>query len=1119
MLRAIQTGLLVLFLGIFTVSSVQAGSVKKRIGSDKIRINTRLNGHNSSMLYASKHGLNEIDQPQVFKVLAIRVDFLPDTLETTTGDGSFFTEFPDTMDAEDWIVDPPPHNRQYFQDQLLAARNYFEKFSRGNVILSGMDETTGEGGDIFPATPNGAYTLPYPIWNVNFGDDDDERLSEKLTQLFIDSWQAADESGDLAGIAPDDYDVFVIFHAGAGNEFDTGFDLTPHDIPSVFIDSTDMAEYANDYDGIQLSNGMVIERGMILPEMQRQSGIEIGMMGTVVAQIGHAIGMPHLYQPDTGNPGIGMFGLMDRGFGGFFGIVPTPPSAWMRLHMGWEDTVQVTKGTVHLADIYLPESSVPDSVARLVSVPITDTEYYLLEARQRDPLELEYTIAYDRDGREMRLNDDYSVEVEAGFRVPVRVDNYSFDFPGDGILIWHIDDAVIEARVHLDRIQEDENRRGVDIEEADGSEDIGEDYAFLSAGDGSEYGIIQDCFYPGNDLWEDANRGVLVTFGPDTYPNTQTNFETNTQAFITEFTVPDSIISCRIGNAWLEEGFPVTFGSGQSVERTINPDYDGDGTKDLLFLSQNSLDEQSQRINLYGMRGDGTLLGDEFLLMTFEGVDLNRSDTEVHVVYADIDQDEAEEVFLLLQNRVVRIEYDLTNPTSQIITSLPMFLPTNETGDWLRLMLAGQEDDPVLVGSALVHDDMGNETYSTFILEPDLNGISERIDDFSARLTYGSEWSDTLISTGNDRFNIYTISNQQMVQKSIDPSIGFSINIADIYSVELNGDSYPEIIHSQDVAGTGDNGFRQFFVWMGIADGFFDPRPRYLRSDGSASNTHFMFIDADNDGQYEILPHAPGRYGIQYGINVLEISGIQTEDVNCSFELSAPDGTPNTFHNFIFTDLWGDGEEQVFAEKIGYPDDGTLQRANISLTAKEIRTSRTLDGFPFELNHPESYSVCNVDDDNDLELVVFSIENQLAKVEIYNIPNGGSARTRILSQMNLSIRNAEILSARNTGHIWERPNGGSLPTTSGLDKSQAYIWPNPVIDDIAHVRFWSGKSGTAEVKVFDQVGRLLKEQSMSYQGGMDNELVMDCSDLPSGVYTARLEAGGEHKMIRFAVVQ
>jgi hypothetical protein len=149
--------------------------------------------------------------PDTLRVIAIRVDFQPDTLSTTTGDGSFFYEIPNGEDPENWRIDPPPHDSLYFADQLYALRRYYQRHSRGKLTLTGRHNSgTESGGDLFPAGAQAAYTLPYPIWHVNYGNGDDQRLNETLTQLFIDAWTLADTDPD---VNLSDYDLFLIFHA------------------------------------------------------------------------------------------------------------------------------------------------------------------------------------------------------------------------------------------------------------------------------------------------------------------------------------------------------------------------------------------------------------------------------------------------------------------------------------------------------------------------------------------------------------------------------------------------------------------------------------------------------------------------------------------------------------------------------------------------------------------------------------------------------------------------------------------------------------------------------------------------------------------------------------------
>jgi hypothetical protein len=64
-------------------------------------------------------------QPQrAYKVLAVMVEFQTDDDPLTTGNGKFDLSFPNKK-----IIDPPPHDKRYFEAHLQFLKNYFAKFS------------------------------------------------------------------------------------------------------------------------------------------------------------------------------------------------------------------------------------------------------------------------------------------------------------------------------------------------------------------------------------------------------------------------------------------------------------------------------------------------------------------------------------------------------------------------------------------------------------------------------------------------------------------------------------------------------------------------------------------------------------------------------------------------------------------------------------------------------------------------------------------------------------------------------------------------------------------------------------------------------------------------------
>ena len=85
---------------------------------------------------------------QTINVAAIRVEFVEDNNALTTGNGLFAV---DSVTNDPFAIDPAPHNRTYFKDQIIAADNYFNNVSKGKVRVTG---------NVFPAGLNSAYKLP-----------------------------------------------------------------------------------------------------------------------------------------------------------------------------------------------------------------------------------------------------------------------------------------------------------------------------------------------------------------------------------------------------------------------------------------------------------------------------------------------------------------------------------------------------------------------------------------------------------------------------------------------------------------------------------------------------------------------------------------------------------------------------------------------------------------------------------------------------------------------------------------------------------------------------------------------------------------------------------------------
>ncbi len=509
--------------------------------------------------------------PDSMQVLAIRVEFQEDNASTTTGNGLFNLSQP----SGQFQIDPPPHNRSYFQDHLLFLKNYFLKVSDGKLIING---------DVFPQEENASYQLGQPMtfYNPNLSPQEN---NAGLASLFYDAIRKADEDSDIDFSR---YDAFIVFHAGVGKDVNLGFDETPQDIPSLFITSEFFQTYLG-ITGVLVNNGtMEISSGIIAPETESQEGVDLGLNGILTSNFGSQLGLQDLFSLETRRSGIGRFGLMDVGLFNGDGLLPAVPCAWSRMDAGWAEAIDIYYSREDLLPVAYPVGS---QAVKIYRVPINENEYFLVENRYAGTLSLDslqYTLAQGRlEFPTMRevLMTYLADEVTFSSRgVLTDVRNPDLGLPGNGCLIWHIDENVIQQRRGSNSINADPEHRGVDLEEADGSQDIGQAYDFLSPGYGSEIGYVLDMWYKGN-----TSPIFKNDFSSNSIPNSRSYFNrANSHIKIFDFSRADSLMTFRVSFDFFQQYFP--FGIDPAVYgqvrfmKTSDVDYDGRGE---LLLATN----------------------------------------------------------------------------------------------------------------------------------------------------------------------------------------------------------------------------------------------------------------------------------------------------------------------------------------------------------------------------------------------------------------------------------------------------------------------------------------------------------------------------------------------------
>lgn len=559
--------IILLFLALCAVSVVQAEGLQMSYYDGCSGFSKRNLVQNAAYRWENgrtqiNSGIVENPQADTIRIISILAEFATDQDNQTTGNGKFILSA-----STPAMIDPPPHDAGYFQNQLTALAEYYQTVSNGKLILIGT---------VSPKT----VSLKHPMGYYNPGTNE-EALDKGLSELFRDAVLAADSSG----IVFSGFDAVIIFHAGVGKDVDVGYDQTPRDIPSVFLKLEDLKKHLGNnspsFRGIAVENGKyLVQEGILLPETESQEGYEIGLLGTTVLMFGFQIGLPALWDTDSQRTGIGRWGLMDQGSGNFNGLIPAEPDAFSKVFLGWEKPIEVRQGTnLRIA------CSAAKTANKIYKVPIQEKEYFLLENRSHDPNGDGSAFGWDSAGNRIQFTAEGGILSDKPFGVIIRVDEYDFDLPGSGILIWHVDENIVEAGLAENKINADPDHRGVDLEEADGAQDIGESYGMLEAGGGSENGIMQDAWYADNDIHFLANRSGEVIFDSDSHPNSRSNSGGNSHIEIIGFSVIDTVMSFSVNTDFLDNHFPRYFTPGLTLYPPLSGDLDGDGQSEIVAAS------------------------------------------------------------------------------------------------------------------------------------------------------------------------------------------------------------------------------------------------------------------------------------------------------------------------------------------------------------------------------------------------------------------------------------------------------------------------------------------------------------------------------------------------------
>jgi M6 family metalloprotease-like protein len=512
--------------------------------------------------------------PETVRVLGLRVDFETDRLgtQTTTTDGRF-----DLRDGEALgiPIDPPPHNRAFFVSHLQAMARYWGFVSYGNLVVEY---------DVYPKADTLTYRLgdtgDYGPWTLG------QASFEEAQRFFKEAIRLADQTDSIPF---GEFDVVTIFHAGADFQTDLRGD-SPRDFPTFQI---------NLEDSVTVNGGAVaIYGGMVMPETENQDGFLGALNGTMAHEFGHTQGLPDLYDINTFYPAVGIWSNMDSGYllttlvqdqrtGGISeatGVMPTSLDPWCKTTL-WPDKLDLfDPGRRDSTTLRATELS-----DRILYVPLGGDEYYLIENRETD-LNGDNTVYLDRDSTTNVIQGPGLSSDDPADSLGDK--EYDFLLPGQGILVWHIDDTVIfGSNIPPDYgINSNPERRGVAVKEADGIEDIGDPNSRWF------FGGPYDPYFVGNH----------TRLAPDTSPSTATNDGAQSHISITVGSPAGNDMEIGIRSDWRAEGWPVFTRFGLSGDPPTYGSLRRDGNRNVVASADSViLAWMSNGEPFYTANGDG----------------------------------------------------------------------------------------------------------------------------------------------------------------------------------------------------------------------------------------------------------------------------------------------------------------------------------------------------------------------------------------------------------------------------------------------------------------------------------------------------------------------------------
>jgi M6 family metalloprotease-like protein len=992
------------------------------------------------------------------------VEFLEDSDTLSTGNGKMdLTGYGDSLLIGDFDNDgrtdttwnvayDPPHTRRFFANQMRALRNLFQANSGGRLHDPDSVDYYEEGRleityDVHPLDTLRSYTLNHEMaYYADYGNTDNWGLG--LGMLLRDALAAAEL--DVPSFSA--YDSYIIFHAGSCWQATAAFGSRPYDLPTATISFGPEpllfhAGRDSVWDGIITSEMARFE----LADDTLEEGLVLGLQGLLAHEFGHQLGLPDLYDVTYQSAGVGGWCLMSEGgwLGGALsgsnipeGLLPGQLSAWCKVFLGWIEPLPVNEdGPRTLRAVEFPAANPP-----VLRIPIDSKEHFLLENRQAETaLEIPNTVVGN---------------VEDG--VIVCWDDYDFLLPGSGLLIWHVDERIIDEKLATNEINTIVGHKGVDLEEADGIQDLDRwtDYPYNWIG--SPY----DPFFAGNN----------EAFTPTTTPDSRSYSGAQSHIRITQIGASDTAMTMDIRQDWNHPGFPAWTAGPLDINSPAIADLNRDGRAEIVIGSSDG--------RIYAWNHDGSKLientdslgiwkpqGKDSVLVTYPLAIFAETGGPVFSSPAigDLDRDDTLEVVVGSGDGGVyafKPRDDDGDGRADLLAHFPL-----PTGNWVvgspcLADLDGNGTLEVIVGS----DDWKVHAWENHLATGEWKymsgfpvdlGIEVRSTPAVANLDSDAQLEMAILSA-DGRLHVLNHDGTPLSGwPQLTPRLGFTFSSPAIGDLDRDG--------SLEIVSASAEGKLWVFGASGeVKHGW----PAILDTVAMSSPA---LGNIDGDGYLEVVI-AAGKRVFAFNHNGTAVSGWPRIADSSAAIASSP----------LLGDIDADGGLDIL---IGTP--GAVLQAWSS-------RGDPLAGFPLSGGGPvySTAALGSFEGEGDLQVVVGSDDGS---VYAWDLPAGYSAERFPWPCFHGNLAHTGLYPQA----LYPPP---PQPQGSLLPAARVYNYPNPARDSHTTIRYYLAREASVSIKIYNLAGDLVAKMAGPGEPGTENEVPWNLDGVASGVYFCKVEA-------------